>query len=142
MTKQGEKSLYTYLSTLHFVFEHVGDDKIHIGLEHHVRNDDIKVIREFSQNEIVCVHNGMSVGNGVKVAVTKRFEEVDVVTAYIFDGYEGSGVKCDVDTGERVWEVRIAVRGDGYANGKVWPNVDWSVERYAAFFGTLDAGVM
>lgn len=51
----------------------------------------------------------MSVRNGFEVAVTKRFEEVDVVTTYIFDGYEGSGVKCDIDAGERVWEVRIAV---------------------------------
>ena len=106
----------TYQSVLHFVFEHIGDDKIHIGLDHHIRYDDIKVVGEFPQNEVVGVHDDVAVGDGFEVAVAERFQEVNVVAAHILHGDEGCGVQRNVDAGKRVREVRIAIRGDGYAN--------------------------
>ena len=94
---------------LHFVFEHIRNDEIHIGLEHHIRHDDIKVIREFPQNKVVRVHDDVTVGDRFEVAVAKRFQEVNVVAAHILHGDEGCSVECDVDAGKRVREVRIAV---------------------------------
>ena len=94
---------------LHFVFEHIGDDKIHIGLDHHIRHDDIKVIGEFPQDEVVSVHDNVTMGDGFEVAVAKRLQEVNVVAAHILHGDEGCSVERNVDAGKRVREVRIAV---------------------------------
>lgn len=99
----------TYQLMLHLVFEHIGDNKIHIGLDHHIRYDDIKVIGEFPQNEVVGVHDDVTVGDGFEVAVAECFQEVNIIAAYILHGNKGCGVERNVDAGKRVREVRIAI---------------------------------
>ena len=129
-------------SVLHFVFKNVGDDKVHIGLKHHVRDDKIKMIRQLPQNEVVAVHDGVAVRDAVEKVVTKGLKQTNLVPACILDGDKVGGVEPDVDAGGVVGEVGVGVCGDGDTDEKVVADVDGAGEGDSTCLCAKDAGVV